>query len=817
MQFVQIKKFDREGECIVMSYQVKKAAVLGSGVMGSTIAAHLANVGIQCYLLDIVPNSLTKEEELKGLSLEDQQVRNRYAAQNLARMLKEKPAPFYSKENANLITVGNLTDDLGKIAEVDWIIEVVIENLAIKQDLFSKVAQYRKSTAIVSSNTSGISINRMIEHLPEDFQQHFLGTHFFNPPRYMKLLEIIPANKTLPEVIKFMEEFGEEVLGKGIVFTKDTPNFIANRIGVFSTISCLRIMQDMGLTVSEVDAITGPAMGRPKSASFRTMDLVGLDTFIHVARNVYDNVSDDQEKELFVLPQFVHKMVENKWLGQKSGQGFYQKIKTEGKSNILAFDYTTFQYQEQSVPKYSSLEGSKAAGNLKAGLKVLVNSPDKAGQFAWRTLKEMLLYTSSKLEEIADDILSVDKAMRWGFNWKLGPFEVWDALGVAQTVEKMQEEGEIIPAIVTDMLEQGFKSFYKRDGGLLYYYHINKKEYVPVEESAKIINLKTNQEQGKVVLSNNGSRLVDIGDEVYCLEFASPNNAIGGDILTMISNSVDYVEKHGTGLVIGNQGKNFCVGANLMLILMEAQDENWDDIDLMIRMFHKAMLAIKYSAKPVVAAPFNMALGGGCEVVMHSHRARAAAETYLGLVELGVGLIPAGGGTKESAIRAAQQAGDDKIDLQPYINKAFETIAMAKVSTSGQEAKEIGLLRPTDKITVNSDLLLHDAKALVLSMAQEGFQPLAPKPVRVAGSTGLAVLKLATYTMREGGYISEFDQFLANKLAYVLTGGNVPANTYVTEEYLLDLEREVFLSLCGDPRSQARMQHMLTKGKPLRN
>lgn len=800
-----------------MSYKIKKAAVLGSGVMGSTIAAHLANVGIPCYLFDIVPSSLTSEEESKGLTLEHPEVRNRLAAYNIKRMLKEKPAPFYSKENAQLITVGNLTDDLEKLADVDWIIEVVIENLAIKQDLFEKVAKYRKPNAIVSSNTSGISINKMVEKLPADFQQHFLGTHFFNPPRYMKLLELIPGNSTSPEVINYMEKFGAEVLGKGIVFAKDTPNFIANRIGIYSMISTIKIMQEMDLTVSEVDAISGPAMGRPKSASFRTMDLVGLDTFLHVAKNVYDNVADAEEKECFVLPDFVHKMVENKWLGQKTRQGFFQKVKENGASKIFALNYNTLEYEEQPKAKFASLQASKSAGGLKAGLKTLIRANDKAGQFAWRSIKSLLLYSFDKLGEIADDIVAIDKAMKWGFNWKLGPFELWDALGFEQTVTKMKEEGEKLPQKIDDLLSSGFKGFYKQEDSKQYYFDFNKNQYIPLSESPKIINLKLLQETNKPVLSNAGARLIDIGDGVFCLEFTSPNNAIGGDILNMVVKSVDYVAENGEGLIIGNQGKNFCVGANLMLILMEAQDENWDDIDLMIRMFHKAMMAIKYSSKPVVAAPFNMALGGGCEIVLHSHRARASAETYMGLVELGVGVIPAGGGTKESAVKAALAAGDDKVDLQPFINKAFETIAMAKVSTSAQEAKNMGLLRSADKVTANNDYLIHDAKSMVLGMIKEGFEPLTQKPVRVAGTSGLAVLKLATYTLREGNFISEYDQHLANKLAYVLTGGNVPANTYVTEEYLLDLEREAFLSLCGDPRTQARMQHMLTKGKPLRN
>jgi 3-hydroxyacyl-CoA dehydrogenase len=800
-----------------VSYQITKAAVIGSGVMGSAIAAHLANIGIPCYLLDIVPTALTGEEHAKGLTLASPAVRNRLATQNLNRMLKEKPAPFYSKKNAHLITVGNLTDDMAKLAEADWIIEVVVENLSIKQDLFKKVAELRKPKAIVSSNTSGISIDQMVENLPVDFQEHFLGTHFFNPPRYMNLLEIIPGEKTLPAVIEFIKRFGEEELGKGVVFAKDTPNFIANRIGVFGMTACLRLMLDMNLTISEVDAITGPALGRPKSASFRTMDMVGLDTFIHVANNVKNNISDLQEKESFNLPDFVHKMVEKKWLGDKTKQGFYQKQKMNGQSKIQALNYNTLEYREESTPDYASLTASIAAGGFKNQLKILLSSHDKAGEFAWKNIKQVLLYSAQKLGEIADNVVAIDQAMRWGFNWKMGPFELWDAIDLEKSIARMKSEGESIPSLLEEMIASGSKSFYKLVAGRQHYFDIQAKEYRLVEGSPKLINLKLLKNTEKVVLENSGARLIDLGDEVFCLEFDSTNNAIGADILTMITSSVEYVVNKGTGLVIGNQGKNFCVGANLMAIFMEAQDEEWDEIELMVRMFQKAMLTIKYCPKPVVAAPFNMALGGGCEVVMHSHRARAAAETYMGLVELGVGLIPAGGGTKESTVRAAELADREKVELQPLINKAFERIAMATVSTSGQEAKELGLLRPWDKITVNSDFLIHDAKATVLAMAQEGFKPEKPKPVRVVGKPGLALLKLATYTMREGGYISEFDQYLANKLAYVITGGDLPANTYVTEEYLLDLEREVFLTLCGDRRTQARIQHMLTKGKPLRN
>lgn len=798
--------------------EIQKAAVLGAGVMGSTIAGHLANVGIPTLLLDIVPKELTAEEKARGLTLESPQVRNRLAMQGKMGLLKAKPAPLYSRENADLITVGNFEDDMERLQEVDWIVEVVVENLAIKKHLLKQVAQYRRPGTIVSSNTSGISINAMIEELPREFREHFLGTHFFNPPRYMKLLEIIPAQETKSEIVDFMMQFAERVLGKGVVLAKDTPNFIANRIGTYGLLVTAREMVRRGLTVSQVDAITGPALGRPKSASFRTLDMVGLDTFVHVANNVYESVAEGEEKEIFKVPDFLKEMVSRKWLGSKSGQGFYKKVKTAKGKEILELDYNTFEYKPRDKRKFTLLETAKnSPGSLADKLKMLVYGRDEAARFAWETLKKTLLYSAAKIPEIADDIISIDRAMRWGFNWKLGPFEMWDAIGVEKSVTRMTEEGENIPPLVEKLLAGGNTSFYKKENGRLYYFDLTAEDYRPVVEKPEIIDLADMKEGGKVIKANSGASLVDMGDGVACLEFHSPNNAIGADIIQMMNYAVEEVERNYLGLVIGNQGKNFCVGANLMLLLMEAQDENWDEINYIVKSFQDACMKLKYSRKPVVAAPFQMTLGGGCEICLHADRIRAAAETYMGQVELGVGLIPGGGGNKEVLIRHIENITDPKVDLQPFVNKALEVIAMSKVSTSAQEARELHLLRSTDKITVNQDYLLHDAKQTVLAMVKEGYEPPRPQKIRVVGEPGYAAMKLGIYTMKEGGYISEHDQLIADKVAYVLAGGSVAANTYVTEQYLLDIEREAFLSLCGHPKTQERMMHMLKTGKPLRN
>ncbi len=792
-----------------MERKIRKAVVIGSGVMGAGIAAHLANVGISTLLLDIVPREITPDLAKKGVKA----ARNSIAQGALDRMLKTKPAPLFTKESLQHIAVGNIEDDLGEVSEVDWIIEVVVENLQVKRALFEKIEQHWKTGTVVSSNTSGVSINAMIEGRSEAFRSHFLGMHFFNPPRYMKLLEIIPANDTSPEIVGQMVSFSESVLGKGVVIAKDTPNFIANRIGVYGLLATIDVMKAHGLTPDEVDSVTGPALGRPRSATFRTLDMVGLDTFVHVANNVYDNVNDEEEKQRFIVPEFLKGMVANGWIGEKSGQGFYKKVK----SDIFTLQYETMDYELKKKLNALSLEATKAAKDVESRVRSLVYSDDKAGKLAWEVVKKTLLYTASKVPEISDDIVSVDQAMKWGFNWDLGPFELWDAIGVKKSVERMKVEGETIPLFVQQLLESGKTRFYDKTVDHKQFYTVNGI-YETTVQHPKIINLQDLKENNRVIKSNSGASLIDIGDGIACLEFHSPKNAIGADILNMIHQSVAEVSSNYRGLVIGNQSSNFCVGANIMLILMEAQDDNWDEIDMMVRQFQGAMMALKYMDKPVVAAPYGLTLGGGVEACVPADHVQAAAETYMGLVEVGVGIIPGGGGNKEMLIRHLDGLKpDDKVDIQPLIQRAFETIGMAKVSTSAQEAKDLRYLRESDGITMNKDYLLHDAKQAAIALADAGYRTPASKKIQVLGEPGFANLKFGAYSMRVGGMISEHDEKIARKLAYVLTGGDIPANSLVSEQYLLDIEREAFLSLCGEPKTQQRMMYMLQNGKPLRN
>ncbi|MDG5788936.1 3-hydroxyacyl-CoA dehydrogenase NAD-binding domain-containing protein [Evansella sp. AB-P1] len=796
-----------------MINRIGKVAVLGSGIMGSGIAAHLANVGIPTLLLDIVPKELTSAEEKQGLNLEHLNVRNRLANDALEKLKKQKPAPLAKKENISLIDTGNMEDDMKRLSEVDWIIEVVVENLDIKKKVFAEVDKYRKEGSIVSSNTSGISIEAMASGRSSDFQKHFLGTHFFNPPRYLKLLEVIRTKDTSDEVFQFMKTFGENVLGKGVVEAKDTPNFIANRIGTYGLLITVREMLKRGFSVGEVDSVTGPVIGRPKSATFRTLDVVGLDTFLHVAKNVYDQVQGE-EKNVFDPPEIMTTMAEKGWIGSKAGKGFYYKKKTDKGSEILELDLESMEYVERKKLKAPSLQKSKQAKSKEDKLKALVYADDRAGEIIWNILKPALIYSAELCYEVADSIRSVDLAMKWGFGWELGPFETWDAIGLEESVKRMEEEGETVPAWVKEMLSKGYDSFYK---GYNEYYHDG--DYVKAEINKKVIYLKgLKDEKSNIILKNTGASLVDIGDDVACLEFHSPNNSIGLDVLQMINKSVKEVEKNYKGLVINNQGKNFCVGANLMMILMEAQDMNFPEIDLVVRQFQKAMATIRYSAKPVVSAPFGMTLGGGTEICLPSASIQASLETYMGLVEVGVGLIPGGGGNKELYLRQIERVPENtKIDLQAIANQVFETIATAKVGTSAQEAAQLGFIRPQDGISVNGDHLLHDGKEKALYLSNQGYQPPKRKKIPVVGETGYATMLLGAKQMYNSGYASEHDMKIAEKLAFVIAGGRVAKGTEVDEQYLLDIEREAFLSLVGEPKSQQRMQHMLAKGKPLRN
>ncbi len=810
-----------------MNKRIKTAGVIGAGVMGAAIAAHLANVGIETILLDIVPPELTKDDEKKGYTKKSKAFRNKFAKNGLDRTLKAKPASFYLPESAKLIAIGNMEDDLGLLSKVDWIIEVVLESVDIKKSIFEKVETVMSPGAIITSNTSGILAQTLCEGRSENFRKYFAITHFFNPPRYMKLLEIVPGPDTLPEVIEIISKTSEDVLGKGVVYAKDTPNFVANRIGVFSLLYAIRAMMDLGLTIEAVDRLTGRVIGHPNSASFRTADLVGLDTLVDVANNVYDGVPDDEKREIFKVPDLIKQMIDRKLLGEKTKQGFYKKTRdSEGSRVILSLDCSTLDHSPQEKVKMASLEAAKTISGTSEKIKSLYYAEDIGGEFTFRTATETLIYSANRIPEIADDIVSIDNAMKWGYAWKMGPFETWDALGVDKSVAKMKEAGYQVPAWVQEMLDAGKVSFYKKEARVLYYYDPSTANYKEATVKPEIILLPSLKDREKKVAGNTGASLIDIGDGVACLEFHSKMNAMGDDIINMAVKAAEIVSRDFQGLVIANHAENFSVGANLPLVLFAAQEEEWDDLGWLVKTFQGAFMKLKYLDKPVVAAPAGMALGGGCEICLASDRVRYAAETYLGLVEVGVGLIPAGGGTKEMLIRntenlfEVQKGGlyQTQIELMPFIARAFETIAMAKVSTSGPEAVKLGYLRPTDKMTVNRDCLIQDAKNTVLAMNMEGYAPTRPRDdIRVAGENAFAVMKFGLWSMREAGYITEHDVTVSTKVGYVLCGGNVHADTLVTEQYLLDLEREAFLSLCGDPKTHARIQHMLSTGKPLRN
>jgi len=810
-----------------MDKRMNRAGVIGAGVMGATIAAQLTNVGIETVLLDIVPPEFTDDDKKKGLTPDGKGFRNKFGNNGLNIALKSKPASFYIPENAKLITIGNLEDDLALLKDVDWIIEVVVERLNIKRAVFEKIESVLTPGTIISSNTSGIPAKEMCEGRAENFRKYFAITHFFNPPRYMKLLEIVPGPDTLPDVVEALAEVCEKRMGKGIVYAKDTPNFVANRVGTFSMFAAINAMMEMGLSVEAVDKLTGPIVGNPKSASFRTADLVGLDTLLHVADNVYDGSPDDEKREVFQAPEFIKKMLEKGFLGEKTRQGFYKKIKdADGKRVILSLDYNTLEHTPQEKVKMASLEAAKNVSGVGNKIKSLYYAKDPAGAFTFKTLSETLIYAANRIPEIADDIVNVDNAMKWGFARKLGPFEVWDTIGLGKSVSKMKEAGYEIPAWVAEMLEGGKETFYKKEAGNLYYYDIGTKAYREVPAKPGIILLPSLKEQNKIVEENTGASLIDLGDGVAALEFHTKMNAMGDDIVSMVMKSVDIVSNDFEGLVIANHGTNFSAGANLPLILFTAQEEEWDDLEWMIKVFQDSFMKLKYLDKPVVAAPAGLALGGGCEICLASDRVRFAAETYMGLVEAGVGLVPAGGGIKELFIRNTDHLFEVKrgglypkqIEMMPFIARAFETIAMAKVATSGPEAISLGYLKSTDKMTVNRDYQIQDAKNTVLAMNMEGYTPPRPRDdLRVPGENTYAMIKLGLWTMHEQNFITDHDVTVSTKIGYILSGGAVQENTVVTEQYLLDLEREAFLSLLGDPNTQARIQHMLTTGKPLRN
>ncbi|WP_214722043.1 3-hydroxyacyl-CoA dehydrogenase/enoyl-CoA hydratase family protein [Exiguobacterium sp. s192] len=789
---------------------IQFAVIIGSGVMGAGIAAHLANAGIRTLMLDIVPKELTAQETKQGLTLDDAAVRSRIARDNRQKLLKQNPAPLASKQLLDLIEVGNLEDDLERLKEADWVIEVIVERLDVKQQLFATIEPFLREDAIVSSNTSGISIEAMRQGRSDSFNARFLGTHFFNPPRYLKLLELIPTSDTDPEVVRFMKQFAEERLGKGVVIAKDTPNFIGNRIGTYGLLVTLDEMKKGGYSIGEVDSVTGPVLGRPSSATFRTLDVVGIDTFVHVANNVYDLLPDGAEKDTFAVPAEMKRLVDEGSLGAKSGQGFYKKV---GKQ-ILELDLATFEYVEKKALTEPSIGQAKALPGAKNKLKAVVFAKDRVGALLWPIHAKTLLYSAQLTHEIADDIKAIDEAMKWGFGWKMGPFETWDALGVEKTVAKMKQDGYDVPAWVDEMLASGVTSFYNEDGQ---FYDAQTQTYVGSAVNPKEIRLRDVRKSNGVLLENNGARLLDLGDDVAVLEFTSKSNAIGVDIMQMIEQSIDLVEKNHRGLVIANDGKNFCVGANLAMMLMEAEDENWFELDWIINKFQQSIQKIRYASRPIVVAPQGMTLGGGTEISLPAARLQAGLETYMGLVEVGVGLIPGGGGNVNTYRRLLENTPDGLVNIEKAAQKTFENVAMAKVSKSAFEARELGYVRTVDHISMNRDHLTHDAKQLVLELDRTGYTAPARSRIPVVGRAGKATLELATREMFYGGYISEHDLKIASKLAHVIAGGNVSFGTQVDEQYMLDIEREAFLSLIGEMKTQQRMQHMLVKGKPLRN
>lgn len=792
--------------------------------MGARIAAHLANAAIPCFLLDIVPAELNGDEKRRGLTLDSPVVRNRIVLAGLEAAKKSRPAAFFTPETARSVTTGNLQDHIGWCGQVDWIIEAVAENLEVKRNLLARLEDVRTPGTIVTSNTSGLPIHLIAEGRSADFQEHWAGTHFFNPPRYMKLLELIAGPRTRPEVLESLGEICDLRLGKGVVTAKDTSNFIANRIGTFSILNVLRQMQELEMTIEEVDACTGPAIGQPKSATFRTADLVGLDILAHVVRNIYENVADDESREIYKLPAFVEQMLKRGWLGDKTGGGFYKKVKSGGESEILSLDWQKMEYRERQRAPFGSIEAGKTIEDTRERVRALVSPAlegkggDKANRLLWSSLSQTCLYAARRVPEIANRLVSVDRAMRWGFAWELGPFEIWDAIGVERVAKGLEREGNELPPLVRQVLDSPAKSFYQFEKGTTRYFDQASKALKPVDEPAGITILKSLKERTPVVQKNAGASLIDLGDGVICCEFHSKMNSIGGDLIAMIHAGINRLSSDFDAMVIGNQAANFSVGANLMLVLISAQEGEWDDIHMAVRQFQRVNMAIKYAPQPVVVAPQGMALGGGCEISLHAARIHASAEAYIGLVETAVGLIPGGGGTKEMLIRANEHsAGGENLDLFHALKPVFENIAMAKVSTSAEDARMLGYLRSADLVAMNRDRQIADAKQTALAMVRAGYHPPAPAEIRVLGEEFLAAAKLAIHMMVRGEYATEYDGVVGRKLAYILAGGSITAAQTVSEQYVLDLEREAFVSLCGERKTQARMAHTLKTGKPLRN
>ena len=792
---------------------INKIAIIGSGIMGSGIACHFANIGVKVLLLDIIPNELNDKEKSLGLSLEDKAVRNRIVNNSLKNAFKSKPSPIYSQKFSNRISTGNIEDDLHKIKDVDWIMEVVVEKLDIKKKVFDKIEKYRSKGTIISSNTSGIPIKFMSEGRSEDFQRHFCGTHFFNPARYLKLFEIIPGPKTDNNVINFLNIYSEKFLGKTPVIAKDTPAFIGNRIGIFGIQSLFHIVQSLNLSIEEVDKLTGPVIGRPKSATFRTVDVVGLDTLVHVANGIYKNCPNDEAHYLFKLPDFISKMLENKWLGSKSGQGFYKK---DGKK-INVLDLKTLEYKDKKRVRFETLEQTKSIENIIDRFKILVNGKDKAGEFYRKNFAAMFAYVSNRIPEISDDLYKIDDAMKAGFGWEHGPFKIWDAVGVSFGLDLIKKEGLSAAKWVSDMIDNDIDNFYSIKDGISFFYNLSDKKHVKIPGQDAFIILD-NIRKSKEVFKNSGVVIEDLGDGILNCEFRSKMNTIGGDVLNGLNKAVDLAEKNYQGLVIGNQGANFSVGANIGMIFMMAVEQEYDELNAAIKYFQDTMMRMRYSSIPTVAAPHGMTLGGGCELSMHADMIVAASETYIGLVEFGVGLIPGGGGSKEMAMRASDSFQKNDVELN-ILQEYFLTIGMAKVSTSGYEAFDLGILQKgKDKIIVNKDRQLATAKAYAKLMNYQGYsKPIKRSDIKVLGKQALGMFLVGTDSMQASKYISQHDQKIANKLAYVMAGGDLSEPSMVSEQYLLDIEREAFLSLCTERKTLERIQHMLKTGKPLRN
>ena len=798
--------------------RINNVAVIGSGIMGSGIACHFANIGVEVLLLDIVPRELNDAEKKKGLTLEDKEVRNRIVNTDLQKAIKSNPAPLYHKDFAKRITTGNLEDDISKVKTADWIIEVVIERLDIKKQVFENLDKHRKPGTLITSNTSGIPIKFMSEGRSEDFQKHFCGTHFFNPPRYLKLFEIIPGPKTSTEVLDFLNGYGEKFLGKTSVVAKDTPAFIGNRIGIFGIQSLFHQVKEMGLTIEEVDKLTGPVIGRPKSATFRTVDVVGLDTLVHVSKGIYENVPEDEEHGIFQIPGFIDTMMENKWLGSKSGQGFYKKVKNDdGSSEILSLDLETLEYRKSKKASFGTLEKTKSVDKVTDRFPILVAGDDKAGEFYRKNFGAMFAYVSKRIPEITDELYKIDDAMKAGFGWDNGPFEIWDAVGVKKGIELIKDLGKEPAAWVNEMLEAGVDSFYTIKDGNTYYYDIPQKKHlkVPGQDSFIILdNIRKTSE----VFRNNGVVVEDLGDGILNVEFISKMNSVGGDVLAGINKAIDMAEKDYDGLVIANNGKNFSVGANIGMIFMMAVEQEYEELNAAIKYFQDTSMRLRYSSIPVVVAPHGMTLGGGCEFTLHADKVVAAAESYIGLVEFGVGVIPGGGGSKEMAMRASDLFRKDDVELNT-LQEYFLTIAMAKVSTSAYEAYDTGILKKgKDIVIVNQNRQIAAAKEVARFMADQGYtKPIQRTDIKVLGKQALGMFLVGTDQMLAGNYISEHDKKIANKLAYVMAGGDLSEASFVSEQYLLDLEREAFLSLTGERKTLERLQHMIQKGKPLRN